>query len=102
MAWADPATVAAYLTKAPATFSAAMRDYLLRALVVIRQRGYVITANGPALRALRLTSTLPLHQQRDEAYWLSDRVTAFEIEEGLDFETPASLPTAQRRRASAA
>lgn len=43
-----------------------------------------------------------LRAARDEAYWLSDRVTAFEIEEGLDFETPASLPTAQRRRASAA
>jgi DNA-binding IclR family transcriptional regulator len=69
IAWADSAAVAAYLAKAPATFSGAMRDYLLRALPVIRQRGYVIAANGPALRALRQTTTLPLHRQRDEAYW---------------------------------
>jgi len=39
---------------------------------------------------------------RDEAYWMSDQVIAIEVEEGLDFEAPASLPTAQRRRASAA
>jgi len=39
---------------------------------------------------------------RDEAYWMSDQVVAFEVEEGLDFEAPASLPTAQRRRATAA
>ena len=43
-----------------------------------------------------------MHAANEEAYWLSDRVAAIEIEEGLDFETPASLPTAQRRRASAA
>jgi hypothetical protein len=43
-----------------------------------------------------------LHASHDEAYWLSDQVTAIEIEEGLDFETPTSFPTAQRRRASAA
>lgn len=43
-----------------------------------------------------------MHAAQDEAYWLSDQVTAFEIEEGLDFEAPASFPTAQRRRASAA
>jgi hypothetical protein len=43
-----------------------------------------------------------LHAARDDAYWLSDQVAAIEIEEGLDFETPATFPTAQRRRASAA
>ncbi len=43
-----------------------------------------------------------LHAARDEAYWISDQVVAFEVEEGLDFEAPASMPTAQRRRASAA
>ncbi len=69
IAWADTAMVTAYMAKAPATFGEEMRDYLRRVLPVIRQRGYVIAANGPALRALRLTTTLPLHQQRDESYW---------------------------------
>ena len=39
---------------------------------------------------------------RDERYWLSDEVAAFEIEEGLDFETPVGFGTAARRRAPAA
>ena len=42
------------------------------------------------------------HAAGEEAYWLSDQVVAIEIEESLDFETPATLSTAQRRRASAA
>jgi hypothetical protein len=43
-----------------------------------------------------------MHAANEEAYWMSDQVVAIEIEEGLDFEAPASIPTAQRRRASAA
>lgn len=43
-----------------------------------------------------------LHAAREEAYWLSDQVTAFEIEEGLDFEVPTTFGVVQRRRASAA
>jgi hypothetical protein len=39
---------------------------------------------------------------RDEQYWLSDRVTAFEIEESLDFESPTSWKIGTRDRASAA
>jgi hypothetical protein len=39
---------------------------------------------------------------RDEAHGLGDEVTAIEIEEGLDFEPPASFGIAQRRRATAA
>ena len=42
-----------------------------------------------------------LHAAREEQYWLSDQVAAFEIEEGLDFEAPTFNPTS-RRRASAA
>lgn len=38
----------------------------------------------------------------EESYWLSDQVTAIEIEEGLEFEAPTSFPIAARRRASAA
>lgn len=43
-----------------------------------------------------------LHAARDEQYWLSDQVAAIEIEEGLDFEAPASLSPSLRRRATAA
>jgi hypothetical protein len=39
---------------------------------------------------------------RDEQYWLSDQVAAFEIEENLEFEAPSSLGFALRRRATAA
>jgi len=39
---------------------------------------------------------------REDAYWQSDQVAAFEVEEGLDFEAPASLAATLRRRASAA
>jgi hypothetical protein len=39
---------------------------------------------------------------RDEAYWHSDQVAAFEIEESLDFEAPASVAGSIRRRATAA
>jgi hypothetical protein len=39
---------------------------------------------------------------REDAYWQSDQVAAFEIEEGLDFEAPTSLSGSIRRRASAA
>lgn len=42
------------------------------------------------------------HAAREEAYWLSDRVAAFEIEEGLDFEAPSTFAVVERRRASAA
>lgn len=39
---------------------------------------------------------------REDEYWLSDQAAAFEIEESLDFEAPASFAIADRRRASAA
>ena len=43
-----------------------------------------------------------LHAAREDEYWLSDQVAAIEIEEGLDFEAPASFGIAVRRRATAA
>ena len=39
---------------------------------------------------------------RDDAYWHSDQVAAFEVEEGLDFEAPTTLGGTLRRRATAA
>lgn len=50
-------------------------------------------------RELRERRTAAL---RDEQYWLSDRVAAFEIEESLDFESPTSWKIGPRDRASAA
>lgn len=69
IAWADKKAVATYLAKAQSTLSESMRDYLKNALGIVRQRGYAIAANGEALRALRQTATMPIHRQRDEAYW---------------------------------
>ena len=42
------------------------------------------------------------HAAREEQYWLSDQVAAFEIEESLDFEAPSTLGMPLRRRATAA
>ena len=39
---------------------------------------------------------------REDAYWQSDQVAAFEIEESLDFESPTTMTGSLRRRASAA
>lgn len=69
VAWADKKAIAVYLARAQSTLSEPMRDYLKTALGVIRQRGYAVAANGPALSALRRTATLPIHRQRDETYW---------------------------------
>lgn len=43
-----------------------------------------------------------VHATHEEQYWLSDRVAAIEIEEGLDFEAPTSFAISERRRANAA
>jgi len=42
------------------------------------------------------------HAAREEEYWLSDQVAAIEVEEGLDFEAPASFGISLGRRATAA
>lgn len=42
------------------------------------------------------------HAAREDEYWHSDQVAAFEIEESLDFEAPASMTGSLRRRSSAA
>jgi hypothetical protein len=39
---------------------------------------------------------------REEEYWLGDQAAAFEIEEGLDFESPTSFRVQPPGRASAA
>ena len=42
------------------------------------------------------------HAAPEEAYWLTDQVAAIEIEEGLEFEPPTTIPTVRRGRATAA
>lgn len=69
IAWADKKSIATYLAKAQSTLSESMLDYLKSALGIIRQRGYVIAANGGALKALRQMVTFSNHQRRDEMYW---------------------------------
>ena len=50
-------------------------------------------------RELRERRTRAAHE---EQYWLSDRVAAIEIEEGLDFESPTSWSIGVGDRATAA
>lgn len=68
VAWADQATVEAYLKRSQATLSDQIRQHLHTALDVIRRRGYIVAANGKTLRALRKASVLPLDQRRDPAH----------------------------------
>ena len=59
-----------------------------------RRRMY--SARQRELRERRVSAT------NEEQYWLSDRVAAIEIEEGLDFESPTSWGVRVAGRASAA
>ena len=59
-----------------------------------RRRMY--SARQRELRERRVTAV------NEEQYWLSDRVAAIEIEEGLDFESPTSWGVRVAGRASAA
>ena len=59
-----------------------------------RRRMY--SARQRELRERRVSAT------NEEQYWLSDRVAAIEIEEGLDFESPTSWGIRVPGRASAA
>ena len=43
-----------------------------------------------------------MHAAREEEFWLSDQVAAIEVEEGLDFEAPATFGIPAGRRATAA
>ena len=43
-----------------------------------------------------------LHAARGDDAWLTEQVTAIEIEEGLEFEAPATFGSSVRRRATAA
>lgn len=68
-AWADERAQADFLLRAPVAFSAAARERMAFALSVIRKRGYNIAASGPAIRALRQLTSLPLGDQASEALW---------------------------------
>ena len=41
------------------------------------------------------------HAAREDQYWLSDQVAAFEIEEGLDFEAPTTFAVSRWRSTAA-
>lgn len=97
IAWASPDRLESYLARSPEGQRERMRGYLDRALPLIRRRGFVIAANGDAVRTLRQTSTLPLDQQRDAAYWarvhdLVDGLSAREIQlDSLDEIGPEGI-----------
>jgi len=71
MAWSGEKAIAAYIDKASAYMSEAMREHLLSAFPLIRQRGFSISAYGSTMRKLRQIMILPIGQIRDDAYWAS-------------------------------
>lgn len=71
IAWSNERTIQTYVAKAWAYMSESMRTHLLETFPLIRQRGYSIAGDGPAMRKLRQTMMLPIGQIRDDAYWSS-------------------------------
>ncbi len=69
IAWGGGESLSAYMARAASSLGEPMKDYLLKALAVIRQRGYALAANGGALRELSQMSVFPIHEPRERAYW---------------------------------
>ncbi|MEO6092727.1 MAG: helix-turn-helix domain-containing protein [Novosphingobium sp.] len=69
VAWAEPGEQRDYLARAPAALSDNAKERLSQALQVIRERGYSIAGSGPAIRALRQFTSLPVGYQANESYW---------------------------------
>lgn len=69
VAWAGAEAQEDYLARAPAALSDKGRAHLVKALEVMRRRGYGIAGSGPAFRALRHFTSYPVGYQGDEAYW---------------------------------
>lgn len=69
VAWADAGVQAEYLARAPAALNDKAHERLALALQVMSNRGYGIAASGPAIRALRQFTHLPVGYQEHEYYW---------------------------------
>jgi DNA-binding IclR family transcriptional regulator len=85
VAWGSEQTVNSYVTPASEHMTEAMCSHLLKALQLIRRRGYAMGANGPSRSGLRQVTVLPIGQLRDQSYWssifeLMNRLTPKEIQ----------------------
>lgn len=69
VAWADQVVQDEYLSRTPAAVNEQGYERLVHSLKVMRERGYGIAGSGPAIRALRQFTSLPVGNQADEAYW---------------------------------
>jgi DNA-binding IclR family transcriptional regulator len=80
-AWADLGEQREYLARAPAAFSDKAKQRLHEAMHVIRERGYSISGSGPAIRALRQLTSLPVGYQTNESYWAGLRQLLTDLSE---------------------
>jgi DNA-binding IclR family transcriptional regulator len=80
-AWASAEEQEDYIARAPAALNDRARAHLARSLEVIRERGYSIAASGPAFRALRQFTVMPVGFQADEHYWAGMRQLIAELTE---------------------
>ncbi|WP_428310585.1 IclR family transcriptional regulator [Hydrocarboniphaga sp.] len=69
VAWAGAETTAAYLARGAARPDHPTHGFLLKSLEVIRQRGYAMAANGPAVRSVWQAIWDQAARLRDERYW---------------------------------
>lgn len=69
VAWAEQSVQDEYLSRTPAAVSEQGYERLVHSLRVMRERGYGIAGSGPAIRALRQFTSLPVGNRADEAYW---------------------------------
>jgi DNA-binding IclR family transcriptional regulator len=68
-AWLSADLQSEYLSRAPAALNDSVHERLGEALQIIRQRGYSLAGSGPAYRALRLFTSLPVGYHESESYW---------------------------------
>lgn len=71
VAWAPRPVRQAYLARLPQDMQPALAEHLLRALPLIRSRGYTIAANGPNQTPLRKALLIDIGARRDDTYWSS-------------------------------
>ena len=85
VAWAGEDAIQAYVAKADAYLSEAIRAHLLAAFPVIRRRGFAVAAFGPSSHKTRQAMALANDEIRDAAYWsrvfeLVEQLTQNEIQ----------------------
>lgn len=80
-AWSDAEAQEEYLARAPAALSDRACEHLGKALAVVRRRGYGMAGSGPAFRALRHFTSVPVGQHGSETYWAGLRQLIAELTE---------------------